>query len=233
MKRMSAATQATLQIVWACDRRYLLTGTPVVNKPLDLVALINMLGKLNSVFGGWKAFVDRYCDAHQTEWCYDTSGASNLNELHEKLNAEKIMLRRMKHEVLQLPKKTRTIKRIAVDPADLTHYQKCEQALAAEIKKNPKIPHSNVFPKFDTRLAYARSTRQLRALKKSLPKIKSLSSSHIIALFVRRSPPLRLVHPRTYSIPRLKTGMRSHCSSHRTSTGCSLRRRALVVLGSR
>src|ERR1700730_2101487 len=100
----SAFSGPALKIAWACDRRYLLTGTPAVNCPRDLVALINMLGKLNSVFGGWRAFVERYCDGHQTDWCFDTSGATNLDELHEILYREKIMLRRMQHEVLALPK---------------------------------------------------------------------------------------------------------------------------------
>jgi SNF2 family DNA or RNA helicase len=32
--RRTARCRATLQIIWACNRRYLLTGTPIVNKPL-------------------------------------------------------------------------------------------------------------------------------------------------------------------------------------------------------
>jgi SWI/SNF-related matrix-associated actin-dependent regulator 1 of chromatin subfamily A len=143
--RRTARFHATREIVWACERRYLLTGTPIVNRPLDILALINLLGKLNSVFGGWKAFVDRYCDAFQSEWCYDTSGASNLDELHEKLYAEKIMLRRMKHQVLQLPQKTRTITRITVDAADLEIYAKAEQALAEDIKANPDLLRETSF----------------------------------------------------------------------------------------
>jgi SWI/SNF-related matrix-associated actin-dependent regulator of chromatin subfamily A-like protein 1 len=143
--RQTARFQATLQIVWACNRRYLLTGTPIVNRPLDLVALINMLGKLKSVFGGWKSFVDRYCDPQKTQWCYDASGASNLDELHEILYREKIMLRRTKHEVLSLPQKTRTIVRVTVDPANLHKYVKAEQALAEEIKANPSLLRETSF----------------------------------------------------------------------------------------
>lgn len=60
--RRTTRFQATLQIVWACNRRYLLTGTPIVNCPRDLIALINSLGKLKSAFGGWHAFVERYCE---------------------------------------------------------------------------------------------------------------------------------------------------------------------------
>jgi SWI/SNF-related matrix-associated actin-dependent regulator of chromatin subfamily A-like protein 1 len=141
----TARFQATQQIIWACNRRYLLTGTPVVNKPLDLVALIIFLGKLKSVFGGYWAFVHRYCDAHHNGYGWDMSGAANLNELHEKLYAEKIMLRRMKHEVLTLPQKTRSIARIDIDATDLTEYAKCERELAAEIAANPNLLRDTSF----------------------------------------------------------------------------------------
>ena len=137
--RRTARFQAALQIIWACDRRYLLTGTPIVNKPLDLVALINFLGKLNKVFGGWQAFVERYCDGHEGDYGWVLDGASNLEELHEILYRERIMLRRMKHEVLTLPQKTRDVISFSIDPADLSNYEKCERDLAAEIAKNPAL----------------------------------------------------------------------------------------------
>ena len=141
----SAFSGPALKIAWACDRRYLLTGTPIVNCPRDLVALINMLGKLNSVFGGWRAFVERYCDGYEGDYGWVTDGASNLNELHEKLYAEKIMLRRMKHEVLILPQKSRCIAHIAIDPADLVEYANAEQALAAEIAANQDLLRDTSF----------------------------------------------------------------------------------------
>jgi SWI/SNF-related matrix-associated actin-dependent regulator 1 of chromatin subfamily A len=137
--RRTTRFQATLKIIWAADRRYLLTGTPIVNKPLDMVALVNFLGKLNNTFGGWQAFVERYCDGHHNAYGWVLDGASNLNELHEKLYAGKIMLRRMKHEVLTLPQKTRSVRRLTIDPADLTEYVKCEAELAADIMKHPLL----------------------------------------------------------------------------------------------
>ena len=103
----------------------------------------DFLGKLKCSFGSWTAFVERYCEGHQG--LYGLSGAANLEELHEKLYSEKIMLRRMKHEVLTLPQKTRTVSRIAIDPADLTGYEKCERELAAEIAANPSLLHDTSF----------------------------------------------------------------------------------------
>ncbi|TPV99728.1 MAG: hypothetical protein USCAAHI_00812 [Beijerinckiaceae bacterium] len=172
--RRTARFQATLQIVWACNRRYLLTGTPIVNRPLDLVALINMLGKLKSCFGSWRAFVERYCEGYIGAYGWDTSGASNLDELHEKLYAEKIMLRRMKHEVLSLPQKARTVSRITIDPADLTGYAKCEQALAAEIAANPSLLKDTSFQC----LAGVRHAAGLCKIKPAIARIEEILTTN-------------------------------------------------------
>lgn len=98
-----------------------LSGTPIRNRPDELVVPLNMLGYLDA-FDGWYAFVKRYCEAFKrkipmkskktgkTIWVdvWDTSGAANLNELNEKLSSI-CMIRRLKAEVLpDLPAKRRT-----------------------------------------------------------------------------------------------------------------------------
>lgn len=78
----------------------LLTGTPIVNKPNDLVPLLSIMGRLPE-FGGFKYYLDRYCAGG--------SGAGNLNELNGKLN-NSCFFRREKKDVLQdLPDKMREI----------------------------------------------------------------------------------------------------------------------------
>jgi len=75
-----------------------LTGTPVVNKPKDLVAQLSILGRMDD-FGGYKNFVQRYCSG--------PNEASNLKELNYKL-WDTSMFRREKKSVLKdLPDKTR------------------------------------------------------------------------------------------------------------------------------
>jgi SWI/SNF-related matrix-associated actin-dependent regulator 1 of chromatin subfamily A len=78
----------------------LLTGTPIVNKPNDLIPLLSIMGRLPE-FGGFKYYLDRYCAGG--------SGAGNLNELNGKLN-NSCFFRREKKDVLQdLPDKMREI----------------------------------------------------------------------------------------------------------------------------
>lgn len=56
---------------------FLLTGTPLINKPNDLIAQLGIMNRLVEL-GGYKHFVDRYCSG--------PNGASNLKELNFNLN---------------------------------------------------------------------------------------------------------------------------------------------------
>lgn len=77
-----------------------LTGTPVVNKPKDLVPQLSILNRIDD-FGGYKNFVNRYCNG-QNE-------ASNLKELNYML-WKNCMFRREKSLVLtDLPEKIRQV----------------------------------------------------------------------------------------------------------------------------
>ena len=86
-------------------RRAFMTGTPIVNRPIELFPLLKFTG----IFKNWKHFVERYCNGHQTRWGWDVSGASNLGELQGKLRST-IMVRRLKKDVLtDLPPKRRQV----------------------------------------------------------------------------------------------------------------------------
>lgn len=92
-----------------------LTGTPIVNRPKELFTLINALDPAR-----WKSFFPfamRYCNATQNRWGWDFDGASNLEELQERLRSS-IMIRRLKEEVLtELPPKRRQVIELPVEDA--------------------------------------------------------------------------------------------------------------------
>jgi SWI/SNF-related matrix-associated actin-dependent regulator of chromatin subfamily A-like protein 1 len=83
---------------------YLLTGTPLTNRPRDLFVLLQLVG--HPLGRSFLSFAKRYCDASKTEYGWKTDGASNLAELTVQLHGT--MLRRAKEEVLSLPPKLRT-----------------------------------------------------------------------------------------------------------------------------
>jgi SWI/SNF-related matrix-associated actin-dependent regulator of chromatin subfamily A-like protein 1 len=79
---------------------YGLTGTPVVNKPRDLISQLGIIGRLGD-FGGEKYFINRYCGGGSG------NGATNLEELNYKLKSI-CFYRRLKKDVLKdLPDKIR------------------------------------------------------------------------------------------------------------------------------
>ena len=95
-------------------RKVFLTGTPIINRPIELWPLVRALDP-EGLGASWKKYVFRYCDAEQTRFGIDLKGASNLQELQTRLRAS-IMVRRMKADVLkELPQKRRQV--IVLEPS--------------------------------------------------------------------------------------------------------------------
>ncbi len=91
---------------------YLLTGTPLTNRPRDLFVLLQLVG--HSLRRSFLSFAKRYCAAEKTDYGWRTDGASNLEELTVQLHG--VMLRRSKDQVLSLPPKLRTWLPVDVPP---------------------------------------------------------------------------------------------------------------------
>lgn len=104
-----------------------LTGTPVVNKPVDLIPQLYIIQMLD-VFGGYNGFKDRYCQGSKE--------ASNLKELNYVMH-KNCFYRREKKEVLKdLPDKMREI--IRCDIQNRAEYNKAENDLVTYLKENLK-----------------------------------------------------------------------------------------------
>ena len=89
----------TIQKVW------LLTGTPMTSRPINYFNLLKIVDSPLTL--NWQSYVRRYCKGYQfsvgTRKVWNTSGASNLDELRER--TKNIVLRRMKTDILDLPEK--------------------------------------------------------------------------------------------------------------------------------
>lgn len=83
---------------------YLLTGTPLTNRPRDLFVLLQLVG--HPLGRSFLSFAKRYCAAEKNAYGWETRGASNIEELTVQLHG--VMLRRSKDQVLSLPPKIRT-----------------------------------------------------------------------------------------------------------------------------
>jgi len=122
----------------------LLTGTPVLNRPIELYPLLNLLAPHE--FGNYIEFGKRYCAGYRKKiitrggipryvWNFD--GISNLDELNQRLK-NTVMIRRLKKDVLKdLPPKQYAVVPIEISNKDA--YIKAENTfiswLAEQVRK--------------------------------------------------------------------------------------------------
>jgi SWI/SNF-related matrix-associated actin-dependent regulator 1 of chromatin subfamily A len=93
------------EIIKDTEKVWLLTGTPMTNRPIDYYNLLKMIK--HPVTKNWVTYIERYCDGKKIFGHWDIKGASNLDELYNKTKAS--VMRRLKKDVLDdLPNKERT-----------------------------------------------------------------------------------------------------------------------------
>lgn len=96
-------------------RKLFLTGTPILNRPMELWAIVSFLAP--GEFPKFWDFAKRYCNPIKNNFGWEFVGATNLDELHERLSGT-IMVRRTKAEVLpDLPPKRRQVIELASEHA--------------------------------------------------------------------------------------------------------------------
>lgn len=84
---------------------WLLTGTPMTSRPINYFNLLKIVDSPLTL--NWQSYVKRYCKGFQfkvgARKVWNTSGASNLDELRER--TKNVVLRRLKTDILDLPEK--------------------------------------------------------------------------------------------------------------------------------
>ena len=125
----STSMQGRALLSLNCDNQIALTGTPIMNNPVDLYSIIYWLGYENhSLF----AFRKHYCimggfGNHQVV------GYKNLPELQSIV--DKCMLRRLKEEVLDLPEKIYIHEYVEMTKPQLKIYEEVLDSIVADIDR--------------------------------------------------------------------------------------------------
>jgi hypothetical protein len=87
------------------EKVWLLTGTPIANRPMDYYNLLSIID--SPVTNNWVHYAKTYCDGRRfrkgRKYIWVTTGSSNLEELASK--TRRTILRRKKEDVLDLPEK--------------------------------------------------------------------------------------------------------------------------------
>lgn len=97
---------------WATEpiparRRIYATGTPIVNRPVEMWPLLSSLDP--ETWRSFFAYANKFCGAHHNGFGWDFGGATNTEQLQTILRST-IMVRRLKRDVLkELPPKRRQV----------------------------------------------------------------------------------------------------------------------------
>lgn len=103
-----------------------LSGTPIVNRPIEAFNAINLINP--EIFPSFIDYTRRYCNAKYNGYGWDYNGASNTQELHEILSGT-LMIRRLKKDVLKdLPEKL-----YSFVPLELTQEGKADYKMAEDM----------------------------------------------------------------------------------------------------
>jgi SWI/SNF-related matrix-associated actin-dependent regulator 1 of chromatin subfamily A len=147
----------------------MLTGTPLLNRPQELMSQLRIMGRLEDL-GGYKQFLSRYCGAKVatrkvrdasgqmvTKKVLDTKGAGNLEELNKRLR-ETCFIRRRKREVMpQLPAIQRAA--ISLEISNRAEYERAKKDLVSWLQSEGKDAQAK-------RVRYAERLFKLNYLRK-------------------------------------------------------------------
>jgi SWI/SNF-related matrix-associated actin-dependent regulator of chromatin subfamily A-like protein 1 len=154
-------TEAAAKLVRGIPVRIMLTGTPILNRPGELLAPLSILGRLEDL-GGFHGFANRYCAAKEKHFgngrvAMDLSGADNLRELSSKLRAT-CLIRRLKSDVIsELPPKQRTV--IPVELTNQGEYRDATRDVLGWIAERAAND-----PKFRAEIAHLPEEAQLQLM---------------------------------------------------------------------
>jgi len=127
-------TKGVKRLTKGVEYIFMLTGTPVMNRPAEIISPLSILGQFDQMFGNWRDFVYKYCGAYETRFGLDYTSATNTRELNEKMR--KICYYRVeKRDVLKdLPPVQETLYLVDID--NRKEYNRASNDLITYLKEN-------------------------------------------------------------------------------------------------
>ena len=113
----------------------MLTGTPILNKPIELFNILNIIDA--KTWNNYYSYATKFCEGKQGYFGFEAKGASNMEELN--LRIRKYYIRRTKEQVLkELPPKNFIDIPMDLSKEDRKNYDLVESNLVKYLKEQDK-----------------------------------------------------------------------------------------------
>ena len=130
-ERSAKRTKAARKLGKAAEFTIGLSGTPILNRPIEFYTFLNMISPKQ--FSSQFQFGMRYCNGYHNGFGYTFKGASRVSELRQLIHP--LMIRRRKEEVLtELPEKSRQNIYIDMPGSYFQDYRAAELDLVQSLK---------------------------------------------------------------------------------------------------
>lgn len=225
LKNMKASrTRAAAKVMRNIHYNIALTGTPILNRPVELYSLLHCIKALPIMkpYDTYRPFGFRFCNGFEGMWGFDVSGASNLEELNFRLRST-IMIRREKKDVLpQLPVKTFQV--IALETN--TKSKKASAALAKlvdlkTIQEKPELGSVGEIAKLRHELAMSKVDESIEHIKTVLEeKEKVVVFAHHKAMIEKLEEELKEYSPVVFDGSTSMTNKNKHVEAFQKDPAC-------------
>lgn len=170
----SQCFKTAMKLVKYVRYRIMITGTPVLNRPKELLCQLEIAG-LTRVFGGKDKFLRDFCGAYQSPWGTSYDGHSNLSKLNKAM--KKIWIRRLKNDVQKnLPPKTiHMVPCCTISQPEPTSFEEIEKYDREVLKQ--KLPYCidyirKVLERGESLVVFAHHRNIVEKLRKEFPNAK-------------------------------------------------------------
>ena len=170
----SQCFKTAMKLVKYVRYRIMITGTPVLNRPKELLCQLEIAG-LTRVFGGKDKFLRDFCGAYQSPWGTSYDGHSNLSKLNKAM--KKIWIRRLKNDVQKnLPSKTvHMVPCCTISQPEPTSFEDIEKYDREVLKQ--KLPYCidyirKVLERGESLVVFAHHRNIVEKLRKEFPNAK-------------------------------------------------------------